>query len=104
MTRRRLIGGLLAIMMTASVMLTGCGGINPSATVATMGETKISMGMANFMLRLQQASYDTYYRSYFGDDMWSSDLSGSAPLFQSGKNISCLKGKIVLDKSRLIAF
>ena len=63
----------------AALMLAGCGGINPDATVVNInsGEDSISLGYANFVAHLRQADYDIYYRSYFGDDYWTQDISGS---------------------------
>lgn len=71
-----IIGALLATCMVAGLALGGCGGIKTSETVASMGDKKITYGMANFVLRIQQAQYDTY-RSMMGDDMWNQDMSGS---------------------------
>ena len=39
--------------------LTGCGTINTDETVATVGDEKITLGVANFYARLQQAQYET---------------------------------------------
>ncbi|MBE6014286.1 MAG: peptidyl-prolyl cis-trans isomerase [Lachnospiraceae bacterium] len=101
MTRKRLAGGLLAVLTAASLLITGCSSsVNPSATVATMGETKVAMGVANFMLRMQQANYDTYYKSYFGDDMWNKKTGESEEtMSESVKKsvIDTLKEMYVLD-------
>lgn len=56
--------------------LTGCG-VNREATIATLGDQKVSMGLVNFMCRYQQATSDDSYRAYFGDGVWTQDLSGS---------------------------
>lgn len=78
MIRNKMAGAVLAAVLAASLMISGCGkDIDPSATVATVGETKISAGLANFWLRLQQANYDSIYRQYYGKDMWTSDTDGS---------------------------
>lgn len=61
--------------------LTGCG-INKNETIATMGDQEISLGVANFMCRYQQASSDDTFRGYFGDEVWSSDLYGSGSSMQ----------------------
>jgi foldase protein PrsA len=66
----------LAGVIAGSIALTGCGDIDPEATVATVNGTPISLGLANFMAQYTAVDYDTYYMSYFGNDMWSSDMSG----------------------------
>lgn len=78
MKRNKMAGAVLAAVMAASLLISGCGAdIDPSATVATIGETKISYGLANFWLRMQQSNYDGYYRQFFGADMWEKDQDGS---------------------------
>ena len=78
MIRKKMAGAVLAAVVAASLMISGCGAdINPSATVATVGDVKISAGLANFWLRMQQANYDTNYKMYFGNDMWTSDSDGT---------------------------
>lgn len=68
----------LAGTMAASIMLTGCGNrIDQDAVAATLGDKEISLGLANFMAQYQAVTYDSYYMSYYGEDMWSQDLSGS---------------------------
>ena len=67
--------------------LTGCGGIDKSATIATAGDTQVSLGMVNFYCRLQQATYEDIYKMYLGsDDVWTMDPYGSGTNMQdSGK-------------------
>ena len=54
----------LAVLAVAGTLtatsLTGCGTINTDETVATVGDEKITLGVANFYARLQQAQYETY--------------------------------------------
>jgi foldase protein PrsA len=69
MKKTRLISLLLGgALMVSSV--TGCGGINKNAAVATLDGETITLGVANFAARLQQASYDDFYVAYFGEDVW----------------------------------
>ena len=60
----------LAVLAVAGTLtatsLTGCGTINTDETVATVGDEKITLGVANFYARLQQAQYETYYASMMG--------------------------------------
>lgn len=67
----------LAGVITAGIALTGCGSIDPEKTVATVNSIPISLGLANFAAQYTAVDYDTYYMSYFGQDMWSTDPSGS---------------------------
>ena len=63
----------LAGVITAGTVLTGCGAADPEETVATVNSIPISLGVANFAAQFTAVDYDTYYMSYFGQDMWSSD-------------------------------
>lgn len=63
---------LLAGAMTAGLALTGCG-TDPDAAAATVNETAISLGLANFAAQCTAVEYDTYYMSYFGEDMWTKE-------------------------------
>ena len=69
------------LLTTAAIMgmtLTGCGNkINEDAVFATLDDTTITMGVANFCAKYQQAMYDSFYMSYFGEDMWSKDIYGN---------------------------
>lgn len=62
---------LLAGAMTAGLAATGCGAASPDKTVATVNETPIPLGLANFSAQYTAVDYDTYYMAYFGDDMWT---------------------------------
>lgn len=77
MKLKRLSAVALAGVITAGMALTGCGSLDPEATVATVNGIPISLGLANFAAQFTAVDYDTYYMSYFGQDMWSSDPSGN---------------------------
>lgn len=67
-----LLSGVLAVSMFA-----GCGTeMNKTATVATDGTNNITLGVANFASRLTQAQYDDFYVSYFGENVWRTDMYG----------------------------
>lgn len=69
---------LIAGVMMASALLGGCGNkIDTEKTVITVDGEEVSLGFANFVARFQQANYDAFYRSYFGDEYWTQDMSGS---------------------------
>lgn len=77
MRRKRIVTLMLAGVVAAGAALTGCGSLNMEETVATVNGTPISLGLANFAAQFTAVNYDTYYMSYFGADMWTSDQSGS---------------------------
>ena len=74
---KRLSALALAGVITAGMAVTGCGSLDPQKTVATVNGTPVSLGLANFAAQYTAVDYDTYYLSYFGADMWSSDPAGS---------------------------
>ena len=74
---------LAALVLTGVIGLTtlfGCGA-NAEDTIATLGEEKVSFGVANFLLKYQKASVDDMYAMYasmYGvDSLWSMDMTGS---------------------------
>lgn len=65
------------------IALSGCGNtIDRDALFATLDDTKITMGVANFSAKYQQAVYDSFYTAYFGEDMWNQDLYGNGNTLQ----------------------
>lgn len=89
---------LSGVMMTA--MLTGCGGVDKNATVATFDGESVALGVPNFAARLQQASYDDFYTAYFGKDVWKSDMSGNGVTMETNLKtdiINSMETMYVLD-------
>ncbi len=75
---------LAAVMGTA--VLTGCGSksVDADAIVAKMDDGEVvRLGVANFMARYTQSSYDSIYVSYFGEDYWSQDMSGEGSTMEA---------------------
>lgn len=72
---KKLMALLLAGALTISAFI-GCG-VDKEATVATIGEQEISLGLVNFMCRYQQAQISEAYVYYFGEDVWTQDVSGN---------------------------
>ena len=70
--KKRAVILLLAGLLAAG-SLTGCGSLEDSDVVATVNDTDITAGVANFLARYTQAQYETYYAGYMGDDMWSGE-------------------------------
>lgn len=61
--RKRIIA-LAAVAALTVTSFVGCGSIDNSEIVATVGDSKITLGMANFYARYQQPSFEEYYVSY----------------------------------------
>lgn len=66
------IAATTAIAMTS---LTGCGSLDNSDVVATVGDSKITAGVANFYARFQQATVETVYGQLLGEDMWIQEVA-----------------------------
>ena len=65
--------------MLAVTGLTGCGSMNKDDVVATVGESEIKLGVANFYARMQQAQYETYYAGMMGttgEELWAKETDG----------------------------
>ncbi|MFI3207641.1 MAG: hypothetical protein R3Y40_00765 [Eubacteriales bacterium] len=74
---------LVSVLLAASLVclsLVGCGqssaaDIDYTQTVTTVNGEEISLGVVNFYTRYEQSYYETYYMVYFGDDMWTTEVS-----------------------------
>lgn len=81
--KKGLVLGLTACMAAAS--LAGCAKevkeFDPSAKAAAFEGTEVSAGVANFLMRYQQAQFETYYgammKSLYGTNLWTTSLDGS---------------------------
>lgn len=81
-----------AVVLTASVALSamslaGCGNgsIKNSEVVATVGDSEITAGVANFYARYQQSLIETNYKAMLGDNMWTQKVSGGKTYEESVK-------------------
>lgn len=97
--KKRLFALVLAGVLAAAT-LTGCGSLKGDETVATVDDTKIDADLANFFARYTQATYETYYSAYLGDDMWNSDASDGETYEESVKSsvLKSLEDMILLEK------
>lgn len=72
--------------LSAAVLLSGCSKFDSNATVVTIkngdATDTISLGYANFAAKYQQSMYDQYLLSYYGEGMWSQDMSGQGKTLQ----------------------
>lgn len=64
--------GLMAAI--AATTLTGCGGINPKQTIATLDGKDINAGVVNFWANYTAAMYDTYYGYSMGSEFWATEI------------------------------
>ena len=78
--KRILAAGLCASM--AMGLLTGCSSSNDEV-VAKMGDAKLTLGEANFMLRYSQAQTQSYLGAMFGEgtNVFQQDLTGSGQAY-----------------------
>ena len=77
--------GVAAI--AATVMFTGCGKLNADATLVTINtgdgtKDTITLGYGNFAAKYQQSMYDQFLLGYYGENMWSTDMSNSGSTLQ----------------------
>ena len=92
------VAGALAISS-----LTGCSGsMKNDDVVATVGDSEIPLGIANFYARMTQAQYESYYAGMMGttgEEMWSKEAEEGktyeqtvkATLIQSLENLYLLE-------------
>lgn len=76
---------LLMTVALATTALAGCG-VKDDAIVAQVGDVKITAGVAGFYARYQAAGMETYYGSYYGEDMWSQEYSEGKTFEEEIKN------------------
>lgn len=89
--RIKRIAALLLSGVMMAAMLTGCGSVDKNAVVATFDGEDVPLGVANFAARLQQAGYDDFYRAYFGDEVWSTDMYGNGVTMEAELKTNILK-------------
>ena len=88
---------LAAVLLAGTVLvssLTGCA-MNKNAAAATMKDQEVSLGLANFYCRLQQASYEDMYKSILGassdGSIWSMDLYGNGTTMEDNMKDSVME-------------
>lgn len=79
---KRILSLILAATLV-SASLVGCGELDSTATVLTIGGENVSAGVANFYARYEQAMNESYYMSMLGEDMWIQDM-GDGATFEDG--------------------
>lgn len=84
---------IITIILVVAMTVAGCskGKEGKEETVvATLGDEKISLKEANFYARFSQATYEATYLSYFGDEMWSTDLYGDGTTLEDSTKASVM--------------
>ncbi|MDD3796320.1 MAG: hypothetical protein PHE06_10200 [Lachnospiraceae bacterium] len=85
--KRGLVFGMTVCLAASS--LAGCSSksneVDTAAAIATFDGADVPAGVVNFLLRYQQAGFETNYgsflKSYYGEDIWNADLSGSGTAY-----------------------
>ena len=83
---------LAALVLAGAMCLTslvGCG-VKPDETAATLGDTKVSAGLVNFICKYQKACMDDTYIAYFGDAFWQSDMYGNGTTMEDNVKASIM--------------
>jgi trigger factor len=62
----------VALVICMALGMTGCGSepLDGKQVVATVGETEMTLGEANFLLRYQQVQTESYYESMLGEGIY----------------------------------
>lgn len=87
------------VLVTAATMavtsLAGCGSINNSDVVATVGDSKITAGVVNYYARWNQASMEAYY----GGDLWGYEVAAGTTYEDTVKEgiVDTLKQMYILE-------
>ena len=78
--KRILAAGMCAVL--AAGLLTGCAS-STDEVVAKMGDTELTLGEANFILRYNQSKTQSYIGALFGDgsNVYQQDLTGSGQAY-----------------------
>jgi len=76
--KNRKIAAVLTAVMLSSALMTGCAEqtLNTEEVAATFDGGEISLGVANFAAKIQQAETESYYMALFGPGMWNQDMGG----------------------------
>ena len=70
---------LLLVAVMAMTMFVGCAKdkeetLDPTEVVMVVGETEVTMNMANFYVRYNQSLMESVYSSYIGEDVWITEV------------------------------
>ena len=68
------LAALAAVSTMTLTALVGCAttsSVDNSEVVATIGDSEVTAGVANFYLRYQQSGMEALYSMYFGENFWT---------------------------------
>lgn len=89
---RKIMKKVVALAAVAAMTMTslvGCAtgsNVDNSEVVATVGDSEVTAGVANFYLRYQQSGMEALYTMYFGDDFWTQESPEGTPYGDSLKD------------------
>ena len=92
---KKIMKRLTALAVVSTMVFTslvGCAttsSVDNSEVVATIGDSEVTAGVANFYLRYQQSGMEELYAMYFGEDFWN------APLTDGSTYAKNLKGDVI---------
>lgn len=70
---------LLIVAVMAMTLFVGCAKdkaetVDPTEVVMVVGETEVTMNIANFFVRYNQSLMESVYASYIGEDVWMTEV------------------------------
>ncbi len=71
---KKLVGVLLAVVMSAASIMGCSSSVDTSEAIMTVGDEEVSYGTVDFYARFLCGYYESYYGSWFGEDMWISEI------------------------------
>jgi len=86
--KNRKLTAMLAVVMMAVLLMTGCGDkqLDAAQVAATVDGEEISLGVANFAAKLQQAQTESYYMMFFGQGMWEQEAEEGVTMEEATKD------------------
>lgn len=85
-TMKKRVAIFVTALAMAATAVAGCGSkVDKDAVVVTIGEDKVTMGVANFFARYQQAIYEAQIGKFYGDNFWESKFTEEDTWEESAK-------------------
>ena len=75
---KKAVALLLVALMTMTLFV-GCAknkvdNLDPTEVVMVVGETEVTMNIANFFVRFNQSMMESMYTQYVGEDVWMTEV------------------------------
>lgn len=82
---------LMIVAVLAMTVFVGCAKdkeetLDPTEVVMVVGETEVTMNMANFFVRYNQSLMESVYQSYIGEDVWMMEVEDGVTYEESLKD------------------